>query len=70
MYFIFVFNIVLEKLTETFKVMDEFTELKEKTFWTKIDVIKPLLAGILDESKFTLIYISSCGFESDNKRKF
>ena len=70
MYFIFVFNIVLEKLTETFKVMDEFTELKENTFWTKIDVIKPPLAGILDESKFTLIYISSCGFESDNKRKF
>ena len=67
MYFIFVFNIVLEKLTDTFKVMDE---LKEKTFWTKIDVIKPPLAGILDESKFTLIYISSCGFESDNKRKF
>lgn len=52
MYFIFVFSIVLAKLTETFKVMDEFTELKEKTFWTKIDVIKPPLAGILDESKF------------------
>ena len=52
MYFVFVFSRVLANLPETFKVMDEYTDLTEKTFWTKIDVIKPPLAGILDESKF------------------